>query len=305
MSAMLPEPEPDIDIVIVSFNTCDMLRQTLYAIPAALDGLRARTTVVDNASQDASADMIAAEFPTVRLIRSETNTGFARGNNIALHECTAPTVLLLNPDTSAAPRAFHVLADFLHEHPDAAVVGPMLQNTDGSLQPNGRRFPCLMMELVNALGAARLVPRSIANRLTWAREGFDTPAQVDQVSGACMLVRQEAIRQVGILDERFFLFFEEVEWCRRFRQAGWRTWYVPEARVTHHWMGSVRQAPVATSDRYFDSMVAYYRQTDGALAGMAASAIAVIGRARARMMAAGSQLKRLARALMHRKGGVV
>jgi len=289
-------PEPaDLAIVIVSYNTKALLRACLRALPAACAGLDWHATVVDNASTDGSPEMVAAEFPQVELVRSSENLGFARANNLALRRARARHLLLLNPDTEAEAGSLARLVEFLDDNPDAGACGPKLLNTDGSLQRNGARFPTLLREFLGVTGLRRLAMRRCEMALGYGREDFDVLCEVDQLSGACLMVRAAAAEQVGLLDERFFMFYEEVEWCHRIKRAGWRIWYVPGARVVHHWMGSVRQESRAMTAALFRSQLLYYQKTGGPLHALAARGIMWMGLAKNRLIHAGVAAKRLLR----------
>lgn len=267
----------DLQIVVVSYNTRELLRACLRAIPDAVGGLKCVTSVVDNASSDGSAEMVKAEFSEVELIASSENLGFTRANNLVLNRADARFVLLLNPDTEAAPGSLETLARFMDAHPDCGACGPMLLNSDGSIQANGARFPTVLREFVCVTGLRRLAMRRYEIALGYGREDFTQPCAVDQVSGACLFVRTDVMRRVGPLDERFFMFYEEIEWCHRIRAAGFSVWYVPEARVTHHWMGSVKQQSRRMTAELFKSQLLYYQKTGGPLAVLAIRGIVMAG----------------------------
>lgn len=264
----------DLSIVIVSYNVREMLRDCLRALPEATAGLSIEVFVVDNASSDGSAAMVRDEFPSVRLTASAENLGFTRGNNVALKHSGGRYVLLLNPDTEAEPESLTRLVRFMDAHPAAGACGPKLLNTDGSLQPNGKVFPTPWGEFVAVSGLRRLVPRRFERVHMYGRLDLETLCQVDQVSGACLLVRVAVMEQVGMLDERFFMFYEEVEWCHRIKAAGHQIWYVPEARVTHHWMGSVRQQSRKMTAELYRSQVRYYEKTAGPAVALAMRLVA-------------------------------
>lgn len=287
---------PDLSIVVVSYNVRDMLRACLTALPAATEGLATEVFVVDNASADGSAAMVATEFPGTRLLASAENLGFTRGNNLALREAAGRHVLLLNPDTEAQPGSLATLVRFLDARPRAGACGPKLLNTDGSLQRNGAIFPSITREVLAVTGLWRLAPRAFERRLGYGREDFDLECRVDQVSGACLMVRGDVMREVGMLDERFFMFYEEIEWCHRIHRAGWEVWYVPSAVVTHHWMGSVRQETRRMTEELFRSQVLYYRKTGGPAAVLAARLVLGLGVLKARFLEAGVAVKRRLRA---------
>ena len=230
----------DLAVVIVSYNTCDMLRDCLRAIPKAVEGLTAQVWVVDNNSPDDSAKMVTEEFPQAHLIANTDNPGFARANNQAIRETQARHILLLNPDTEAEPDSFACMVAYLDAHPDVGAVGPKLLNTDGSLQRNGRVFPSAWGEFGVYSGLRRLSPQKHEDRYEYGRADFDVVWEGDWMMGSCLMVPRRVIEEVGALDEEFFMFYEETEWCWRIRKAGYKVVYLPQARVIHHCMGSVR-----------------------------------------------------------------
>ena len=284
----------DLSIVIVSYNTRDMLRDCLHSLPAASEGLSTDIWVVDNCSPDASAAMVAAEFPDIHLIANQENAGFTRANNQALRQTASRHCVILNPDTECRPGSLTGLVRYLDTHPDVGVVGPKLLNTDGSLQANGARFPNPLQDFLVVSGLRRFARRRF-ERWSRMREDFDQECDLDVVSGACMMVRGSVMAQVGMLDEEFFMFYEEVEWCWRIKKAGWRVVYVPSAVVVHHWMGSVRQNSQAMTERLFQSSLIFYRKTGAPLAQLANRCTAAYGSAQNRFIHAGVRVKRLLR----------
>jgi GT2 family glycosyltransferase len=291
----MSNPVPDLAIVIVSYNTRDMLRDCLLALPASTQGLTTEIWVVDNASPDGSVEMVRQEFPHVHCIANTDNAGFTRANNQALAQTYARHALILNPDTEPEPNSLTLLVRFLDAHPETGAVGPMLLNSDGSLQHNGRRFPTPWREFLGHSGLRNLNRAHFDRNLEYGRDDFDTLCEVDQVSGACMMVRGEAMRQVGMLDEDFFMYYEEVEWCWRIRKAGYKVFYVPESRVVHHWMGSVKQVSHAMTKRLFRSALTYYQKTGTPLQQLAIRGVMLMGVAKTQFIQCGVQVKRVLR----------
>jgi GT2 family glycosyltransferase len=231
-----------VAVVIVSYNVRDLLRACLesLAVAAAALGQPCRVVVVDNASADGSAAMVAAEFPAVELIASPTNAGFAGGNNVALRHLGleqpgAPwAVLLLNPDTVVAPDALALLVAYLEAHPDVAVVGPQLRYGDGALQSSRRRFPRVATLVWESTLLEQWWPRNPwARRYRLEDRPADVVQRVDWLVGAALLVRAAAIRAAGLLDEGFFMYSEELEWQARLGRYG-AVVYLPAAGVTHY-----------------------------------------------------------------------
>jgi GT2 family glycosyltransferase len=252
----------DISVVILSYNTCDLLRACLRSVLAHAGDLAVETIVVDNASTDDSVAMVRAEFPGVRLIRSTTNLGFAGGNNRAFHACTGRFVLLLNSDAELHPSTLTTLASYLETHPRVGAVGPRLLNTDGSLQPSAFGFPTLGRM---ALVLTRLSLPLLGHTETGTIYRPETPRPVDWITGACLMVRRTVIEGVGPLDEGFFFDYEDVDWCRRIGGAGWGLHTVPWTTATHHRWQSKSQLS-EQSLRGDDAACYYFRKHHGAVA---------------------------------------
>lgn len=288
-----PNRIPPLSLIVVSFNTRDLLQDCLRSIPAGLGDLSGEIWVVDNASSDGSPEMVATSFPDVHLVRSETNLGFARANNLALAQASGEFLVLLNPDTECDSDSLKLLVKFLEEHPRCGACAPRLLNSDRSLQPNGSLFPTPGREWLQFLGFDRLAPRWYAGRFGAGREDLEQTCRVDSVSGACLAIRREALDQVGPLDERFFLFFEEVDWCRRAATAGWEIWLAAESTVVHHWMGSVRLHVRQANRHYLANLVRYHRKHHGWVGAALVLPLYVLGWLRTEWRLAGSRVKRL------------
>ena len=231
-----------ISVITVSWNTRDLLRSCLESLLNELAGVDAEVFLVDNASADQSAAMVQSEFPQVRLIANETNRGFAAANNQALAQASGEFVLLLNPDTVVHPGAIKTLLEFMETHAKAGIVAPQLLESNGTIQRSCRQFPTFAGMLFELLGLSKLFPNQAIFRqykmLDW---NHDDERQVDQPEGACLLIRRQVIEEVGVLDEGFFMLFEEVDWCYRIKEKGWQIWFTPSARITHHYGQSIKQ----------------------------------------------------------------
>jgi len=230
---------PDLAVVIVSWNVRELLAVCLCSLFADLaqSDLQAQVWVVDNASADGTPAMVAETFPTVHLIACDENLGFAAGNNVALRAISRPSpyVWLLNPDTEVQPGATAALVDFMERTPQAAVAGAKLLYADGSLQHSAFHFPGLTQLLFEFFPLPpRFYDTSLNGRYPRRLYEGEAPFQVDHPLGAAMMVRREAIEQVGLLDEGFWMYCEEIDWCWRMHEAGWRAYCVPAARVIHH-----------------------------------------------------------------------
>lgn len=254
---------PDVSLIIVNWNTRDRVRHCLHTVrdEAQRFGVhRLETIVVDNASADGSAALIAAEFPWVNLIQNSENVGFARANNQGIAYSQGRYVLLLNSDTEMHPGCLAALVAFMQTHPRAAAAGARLLNQDGSLQPSCQPMLTPGREFWRLVFLDHLWPRATYRMRRW---DMQRPRPVAVIKGACLLLRREALRQVGLLDERYFMYTEEVDICYRLAQAGWTLWYVPAAVVTHDGEASSRQAAQAMYIQLYRSKVQFYRKTGG------------------------------------------
>jgi hypothetical protein len=227
---------PAVSVVLVSFNTRDLTRECLVSLFDELQqsGIDGEVIVVDNASRDGSADTIAHEFPSVRLVRSEQNLGFGNANNQGFPLCSAPYVILLNTDAFLHRGSLKCALAHMEMRPSAGLGGALLIGRDGSPQPSARCFPTALLELFNLSGLAARFPQShLFGRLdrTWADPR--QPAEVDWVPGAFSIVRRDLLERIGYFDPCFFLYYEEVDLCRRIKNAGAEVWYWPDVVVTH------------------------------------------------------------------------
>jgi GT2 family glycosyltransferase len=226
--------QPDLSVVIVNRNTRALLRACLESLAIEPDQLSIQVIVVDNGSEDGSAEMVAHSFPEAVLLRNAGNTGFAFPNNQGLAESTGRYVMLLNSDTEVRPGALATLVRFMDSHPDAGACGPLLRYPDGRVQPSCSSFPTPWAHFCDITFLDRLFPRSrrFAGMIT--SFAHDRTALVEQPAGAALLVRREAIEQVGALDERFAIYYNDVDWCYRIHLAGWKICFVHDAEVIHH-----------------------------------------------------------------------
>jgi len=270
----------ELSVVIVNFDTGRLLGECLASIERAAGEVALEVLVVDNASTDASFEVLR-EHPAVQGIRNAANVGFARAVNQALAVAKGRFVLLLNPDTQVRPRTLRQLLAFADAHPTAGIVGPRLVNPDGTLQPSAYRFPTLVQAAGTILGVKRLVPvrwlRARAGRWLGSRFGqldpHETPRPVDLVTGACMLVRRPVLDAIGGLDPRFFLYFEEKDFCLRARRAGFSTHFDPSTEVLHAIGGSSRGDPMITVVERCRSMRQYHDKHGGAATRVALRAL--------------------------------
>lgn len=258
----------DLGIVIVSYNTRELLRRCLETVYASV-GLTFQVCVVDNASPDGSAAMVAQDFPQVLLIANPDNPGYPTANNQGLRllgfegDCAAAPryALLLNPDTEVPPDALAQVLTIMDARPEFGVLGPKLVRPDGSLDLACRRsFPSPEVSFYRMAGLSRLFPRSRRfGRYNLTYLDPDQEAEVDSVVGAFMLVRREAIARVGLLDDTFFMYGEDLDWAFRIKQAGWRVLYAPQVTVLHVKRAASRHSPRARIE-FWRAMEIFYRK---------------------------------------------
>lgn len=228
----------DLSIVIVNWNTKDLLRDCLASVLANLGELDCEVYVVDNDSSDGSPAMVTEEFPAVKLLRNTENLGFAAANNQALSVARGRYLLLLNSDTIVHGDVFQRCLDFMDATPRAGMMGCRVHNSDGSLQFSNSRFPTLANLTLLTTGLSRLPWPAFLDRYQMRRWARRDSQRVEVISGCFMLARATAVAQVGMMDESFFFFGEETDWCRRFQQCGWELWFAPIGVITHHGGGS-------------------------------------------------------------------
>lgn len=262
---MKTQPTLDCSIIIVNWNVCALLRRCLARLPeAAGPHVRYEVIVVDNASHDDSVAMVRAEFPAVRLRANPTNRGFSGGNNDGIRLARGRTLLLLNPDTEMQPGSLAALLATVDAAPAVGMAGPRLLNPDGSVQPSRRRFPTLATALLESTPLQPYFPNHpILRRYYLADQPDDREQDVDWITGACMLVRRDVIRQVGGFDEGYFMYSEELDLCRRIKEAGWRIVYQPAAVVVHHESQSADQDVPARHLRFNRSKIRYVLRRHG------------------------------------------
>ncbi|MHC4157760.1 MAG: glycosyltransferase family 2 protein [Planctomycetota bacterium] len=224
----------DVSIIVVNWNTCDFLRACLKSVYQQAIGVTFEVIVVDNASADGSAAMVESEFPQVKLIQNDTNKGFAAANNEGITIAKGKYVLLLNSDTVILNNAIDKTISFADAHPKAGVVGCRVLNPDRTLQLTCFMFPSVLNMLLSATYLYKVFPRNRffgRERITWWNR--DDEKEVDVVTGCFMFIRRQAIEQVGVMDERFFVYGEETDWCYRSKRAGWKVLFTPEPQIIH------------------------------------------------------------------------
>ena len=255
----MSDHRPTLSICIVSWNTRDYLDACLTSIRKTPDEVSREVIVVDNASEDGTVAMVESEHPEVLLIANDENLGYAAANNQAIAKATGKDLLLMNPDIVVHDGALDALVDLLERRPEAGAVAPRLILPDGSVQASCRSFPTPDVVLYEALGLSRLFPRSKVfgkYRMTWW--DYDDERPVDQPMASALMLRGEALQQVGGLDEDFPIFFNDVDLCKRLYDAGYEIWYTPDASMDHVGGASTSQAPRRMLRESYRSFVRFY-----------------------------------------------
>ena len=266
----------DVSVSIANFNQRSLLEQCLRSIFETSEELSLEVFVVDNASRDGSVDMVREAFPDVQLIVNEQNRGYATANNQAIERSEGRYVLVLNNDTVVLPNAIPAMVAFLDEHPQVGMLGPRVLNPDGTLQRSCSTFPSLWRLTSRALYIDKLLPGNrMTGTLSMSHWEYDSIRGVDVISGCCMLVRKDVISKVGLMDERFFFYAEEADWCYRARQNGWEVCFLPEAEIIHYGGRSTEDCTGEMHTQYFRSRLQYYEKHFGQLGYLTARLLSV------------------------------
>jgi GT2 family glycosyltransferase len=238
-------PNPTVSVIIVSWNACDYLMQCLASLSAEECRYSLEIIVVDNASSDGSADAVATRYPDVRLIRNAENLGFAKANNIGVLASSGRYLCFVNSDVKVLPHCVNSLVSFCEENTDVGMVGPRVIGGDGKLQRSCLGFPTVWNTFCRALALDELFPRTKAftglKLYHWPQESL---RPVDILTGCFWLARREALTEVGLLDEEFFMYGEDMDWCKRFRANGWQVVFVPSAEAIHYGGASSSNSPI-------------------------------------------------------------
>jgi len=256
----------DLSIIIVNWNTRDLLIYCLNSIQENLDAapdLQAETFVVDNASSDGSAEAVRSSFPLVHLIENQDNVGFARANNQAATLAKGKYVLLLNPDTVLQPSTIITMLDYLDAHSDVGAVGPRVVNPDGSVQISIYPQPTLLRETWRLFHLDRIVP--YGNYSTSILDS-ESPRVIDIIMGVCIMLRREIVLNLGLFDEQFFVFSEDFDLCARIRKDGWQIHWLPKAVITHYESQSTKQIPDEMFLELYRNKVKFFRKHYGSSA---------------------------------------
>ena len=256
----------DLSIVIVNWNVRDLLRRCVGSVVEGLSSgqpgeLSWQLIVVDNSSSDGSVQMLQEEYPRVEIIANQSNLGFTAGNNQGISLSDGRYVLLLNPDTEVVADALWEMLSYMDEHPGVGALGPQLLYPDGAVQSSRRRFPGLDTAFLEGTFFQPWFPYSgILRRYYVLDRADDVTQEVDWLVGACLLMRRQALEEVGTLDERFFMYSEEMDWCYRAKARGWRVVYLPTAGVIHHEGKSSEQVLPVRHVQFQRSKVLFFRK---------------------------------------------
>jgi len=251
----------DLSIIIVNWNAKEFLLPCLRSIFEGGQGMNWEVIVVDNGSQDGSGEEVKKAFFRARLIENEKNLGFAKAANQGLQKASGRYALLLNPDTQVKNGAIERLVSFMDAHSDAGVAGAQLLNADGSKQNSIANFPSLGTELLNKSLLRWLFPKKFPGK----ERNYSEPIEVDSVIGACMMVRRDVLDQVGLLDEDYFLFLEETDWCCRMKKAGWKIYHVPQAEIYHFQGKSAERVKKRARMEFYRSRYHFFKKNRGSL----------------------------------------
>ncbi len=249
----------DLSIVIVNWNTRELLAKCLESVFNTVQEHSVQVVVVDNASSDGSIEMVSSRFPQVKLIVNAENTGFARANNQAIHSSQGRYILLLNSDTVVLPRALDTMVHFMDDNARVGAIGPRLLSSDGQMQLSCGPIPKLGMMLADLTGFSRLT----ASRFNPAWDDTTYAHRVGWIQGAALLIRRETIGDVGLLDEDYFMYTEEVDWCYRAGIVGWGLYYLPAAEIIHYGGMSAAREPATRRSQLYSSKLLFIRKHYG------------------------------------------
>ena len=252
--------KPDISIIIVNWKVRPLLEKCLDSIIADTKDFVVEIFVVDNDSRDNTSEMVMAKYPQVIMIALSSNRGFATANNIALAQAQGKYIFLLNPDTKVEPNFFKIIINYLEMHTEVGILGPQILNSDHSLQPSVRRFPKLLSQFLILLKMRNLYPNNRVFKDYFAQDfNYNQEQDVEQIMGAAMIITRSAFEKIGFLDERFFVWFEEVDYCRRAKDKGVIIRYLPTAQIIHHSGTSFAKQNILRKQLFFDmSLLRYF-----------------------------------------------
>jgi len=261
---------PDVTIIIVNWNVRDLLRDCLKSVYEQTRAISIEVVVVDNASSDGSIEMVERQFPQLKLFKNKENLGFAKANNQAIKQSKGRYVLLLNPDSVVLDDAVGIMVRFMDARGDVGAVGPKILNPDKTVQMAcGRYSPTLLTELWDFTGLSSVFPESrIFGKSLMGFWAHNDTREVELLSGACMMVRRETIAQIGLMDEQFFLFAEDTDWCYRMRENGWKIYLNADAEIIHLGHQSVNRNWINATVESHESMYLFFLKQHGRLSGI-------------------------------------
>ena len=254
----------DLSIIIVSWNAKSYLLQCIESLASETSSHNMEIIVVDNASTDGSPEAVQKKYPYIKLIQNKTNSGFAKANNIGIRQSEGRYVCLVNSDVKVLNGCIDYLCDYMDNHPSIGILGPKIINPDMTLQHSCRKFPTLWNNFCSATGLTKILPKS---RIFCGEEMqfslSEKAHKVDALSGCFLMVRRKAIDEVGLFDELFFIYSEDIDWCKRFWNAGWEVVYLPYAKAIHYGGGSSSNAPVRFAIEKEQAVFQYWSKHHG------------------------------------------
>lgn len=249
----------DVSIIIVNWKVKALLKKCLDSLLVYKNNYNLEIFIVDNNSQDGSVEMINSDYPQVKLLALPKNIGFGAANNLAIKDAKADYIFLLNPDTEITADFFVKIFEYMENNPAVGIVGPKIKNDDASQQPSVRREPDLLSQILILLKLKNvLVDNKLLNKYLFKDFDYNKVQTVDQIMGAAMFIRRSVFDKIGLFDEKFFIWFEEVDFCKRAKQAGVIIKYFPEAVIIHHGAKSFSKSGILRKQIIFNKSLLYY-----------------------------------------------
>jgi len=248
----------DLTISIVSYNSFDFLKECLESILKNPPSVDYEVIVVDNASIDGTSEYIKKNYSGIKLISNTRNTGFAAANNIAVKKTNSKHVLLMNSDCRVYEKSLDNLVGFMEKNPTVGIAGPKIINSDGTIQLSCRKFPSIFNAALHTILGDVFPQNPFSKSYKLAGVSRDRPFKVDWVSGSCMIIRREALNETGLLDERYFMYVEDLDICYRMWQKNWEVYYCPDAKIMHHIAGSSGSGKIKSSFRMQRSVFHFF-----------------------------------------------
>ncbi|MAF13287.1 MAG: hypothetical protein CMI53_00130 [Parcubacteria group bacterium] len=252
-----------ISIVIVSWKVKDLLNKCLTSIFTYQQNLDLEVIVIDNNSNDGTVDMVKNNFPKVLLIKNKKNIGFAKANNLGIAKANGNYILVLNPDTEILKNTIQEMVSFMDKNPQAGIVGPKHLNPDKTIQPSVRRFPSLLAVFLILIKLPKVLNLKSVNKFLATDVDYNNTQPVDQVAGSFMFIRQEVLAKIGNFDEKFFIWFEDVDLCKRAKSADWQIWYNNKSQIIHYGGQSFKQRLTVKKQLLFFKSAWYYFKKHG------------------------------------------